>query len=86
MTSANHGVADRDAERARWRAVHLAGDRNEPIVLHEPIRPFWVPDWELGRDHWRHRRPMLLLAIWVIAIAGCGAAWAAIHWMMGRIG
>lgn len=81
----NHLPPPRRLDADHWRAVHRAGDRNPPIVLHEPQRPFWAPDWELDHDHWR-RRPRALVGLWIgLALASLGA-WAVILWAVGAIG
>ncbi len=66
-----------------WGRVHREGDAGAPITLPEAERPFWVPEWELDADHWRHRRPHALRAVWAAAIAGCALTWAAILWLVG---
>lgn len=81
MRAADRPATDRDAARARWRAVHRAGDRNEPIRLSEPYRPFWVSNWKLDRaPRDRHRLAPVAVAR-MLALAGCAAAWAVILWL-----
>jgi hypothetical protein len=41
---------ERAEQGARWRRVHLAGDRAPEIRLAAPERPFWRPDAELVAD------------------------------------
>lgn len=37
------------SDPARWARVHLEGDRNLPFEMHEPDRPFWLPEWTIRR-------------------------------------
>lgn len=71
--------------REYWHRVHRTGDCNPPIALPEPHYPFWAPEWELRHEHWLHRRPRALVALWVVLPLASIAMWAVILWAVGGL-
>lgn len=69
--------------REHWDRVHRAGDKHPPITLPEAHHPFWAPEWELQRDHWRQRRPRALVALWIGLVLASLGAWAVILFTLG---